>query len=393
LKVLLFDWKTDGHHLEYAGHVARFLAESGDEVVFATLGRGPTPDALNILKTHSDVRDLATSRGWWLIKMWRGVFRALKLAKRERVDVVHFLYLDRSELAILVGTVIHPQRALLFGTLFWPYFVQEEAARKNVAKRLFHHASRRCLGYLLERRVVSGLFVHSDRIRSLIAGVLPGGGSIDQIVVVPDPAKKPRDVSTSEAGALLGLPSETPILLFFGGARREKGPDIFLQALVGLGGEWTAVLVGEAGLVGETESDAYRRLLGEPERLVTRFEHVSEVDADAYFRAADVVVLPYRSDFRGTSGILQRAAASGKPVIATDVGDVGPTVREAGLGTVVPADSVTHLHAALAAFLRQPRSAHRAVASRALEHAAANDWRRLGTIIRATYLKYLEDPG
>ena len=36
MKVLLFDANVDGHHADYASHLARHLIESGDSVTFAT---------------------------------------------------------------------------------------------------------------------------------------------------------------------------------------------------------------------------------------------------------------------------------------------------------------------------------------------------------------------
>jgi glycosyltransferase involved in cell wall biosynthesis len=396
MKVLLFDLDTAGHHLEYASHVARYLREQGDEVLFAMWGKPSAPDASATLDSFSDVRHLArrrssgqTSSATLPIAIWQGAFRCLQLAKREQVDVIHFLYLDRSELAILVATLLRSRPAALFGTLFWPYFVHQDSESNNAVKRLFHGVSERSLSSLLSRDTMRGLFVHSERIKNLIAGRLSDPSLAERIVVVPDPAKQAPDMTSQEARAALRLPSATPIILFFGRARLDKGPDILLQALVGLDGDWITVLAGEPGVVGEIEAETHRRLLGDASRLVTRFGYVPEVDADRYFRAADVVVLPYRRTFRGTSGVLQRAAASGKPVIVTSVGDVGSIVREFGLGTVIPAESPDHLNAALHDFLRLREQVQQDVAPRALEYAKANDWRVLGVTTRATYLSCL----
>jgi glycosyltransferase involved in cell wall biosynthesis len=395
MRVLLFDVDTAGHHLEYAGHVARYLREQGDEVVFATWDKPAVPYESAILDEGVDVRPLvgrrsrgAASPATWAIAVWKGVFRCLRLAEREHVDVVHFLYLDRSELAVLAATLLRPRRAALFGTIFWPYFVRE-GKDDNAVRRLFHRVSEGSLGYLLGRSLISGLFVHSERIKGLVAGQLSNSSLADRIIVVPDPSKRAPVISSQEARAALGFPGATPIILFFGGARLDKGPDIFLQALTGLEGDWIAVLAGQPGVVGETEAENCRGLLADPSRLVTRFEYVPEVDVDRYFRAADVVVLPYRRTFRGTSGVLQRAAASGKPVIVTAVGDVGSTVRDAGLGTVIPPESPSHLTAALRDFLRQRERIQEEVAPRALKYAEASNWRVLGTTMRATYLSCL----
>jgi glycosyltransferase involved in cell wall biosynthesis len=390
LRVLLFDWATDGHHLEYAGHVARYLREAGDVVVFATWnepsGR-PVPG-----EEFDEVRYLASARSdaRWQSVIARSVPKCLALAGRERVDVVHFLYLDRSEIALLASLAWRSRPYALLGTLFWPYFVRENGESVGIAKGLFHGTSSRALAQLLSASRMDGLFVHSERIKKLLLDRFGDRSLSDQIQVVPDPAKDPPKISTAEARAALGLPSQVPLILFFGDARADKGPDILLEALPNLKGSWVAVMAGSPGIVGEEQAGACRGRLADPERLITRFGYIPEEDVDRYFRAADVVVLPYRTSFKGTSGVLLRAAASGRPIIASDVGDVGPTVREARLGMVIPAESPEHLASALQIFFEHRDRVKQEVEPRALTYARANDWRVLGRAIRARYLAALE---
>jgi glycosyltransferase involved in cell wall biosynthesis len=203
--------------------------------------------------------------------------------------------------------------------------------------------------------------------------------------VVPDPAKEPPQITDEQARAALGLPRSDPILLFFGNGRSDKGPDVLLAALPQIRGSWVAVFAGERGVVSDAEVEACRRRLDDPGRVITRFGYVTEADADRYFRAADVVILPYRSSFRGTSGILQRAAASGKPVVATDVGDVGRTVREEGLGFAVPPESPSQLAEAIGRFLDDRGQISFEVGPKSLRYARTHDWRILGSRIRTSY--------
>lgn len=390
LRVLLFDWATSGHHLEYAGHVARFLREAGDVVVFATWkepppGRMPRDD-------FDEVHHLAGARNdtRWQSVIARSTPKCLALARRERVDVVHFLYLDRSEIALLASLGWSRPSYALLGTLFWPYFLHDPGESVGIAKGLFHATSSRALGRLLSKTRMDGLFVHSERIKGLLLDRFGDHSLNDQIQVVPDPANDPPTISRSESRAALDLPSQMPLILFFGDARADKGPDVLLEALPNLKGDWAVIIAGSSGIVGEEQVDACRRRLADPERLITRFGYVPEADVDQYFRAADVVVLPYRTSFKGTSGVLLRAAASGRPIIASDVGDVGPTVREAGLGMVIPAEAPEHLTSALQHFLDRRDQVQLEVAPRALKYAAANDWRTLGRSTRASYLAALE---
>jgi glycosyltransferase involved in cell wall biosynthesis len=55
----------------------------------------------------------------------------------------------------------------------------------------------------------------------------------------------------------------------------------------------------------------------------------------ALFRESHVVVLPYTA-FSSQSGVLHDAYGHGRPVVVSDVGALGETVREDGSGLVVP---------------------------------------------------------
>jgi len=391
VNVLLFDLATGGHHLEYAAHIARYLRRQGDDVTFATSasdGGSLRPEMDEFSRVFFIGGELPTTMvaGAWQILMARGVGKALRLAERERADLVHCLYLDRSELGILASSTFLARQIPLFGSLFWPHFVHGRDERTSALKRVYHAASAAAIVRMLRSGRMHTLFVHSNRTRSHLVRRLGATRVDERVVVVPDPAKAPPPMSRGEARRDLDLPPDAPILLFFGETRPDKGADLLLDAIAG-GGAWTTVIAGESGAVGEAEAEACRRSLREPARLITRFGFVSDDDANRYFRAADAVVLPYRSSFKGTSGVLQRAAASGIPVIATDVGDVGPSVRQAGLGIVVRPGSPDALARALGSFLMHAGEPGEEALARARRYADANSWEVLGERMRRRYLE------
>jgi glycosyltransferase involved in cell wall biosynthesis len=57
------------------------------------------------------------------------------------------------------------------------------------------------------------------------------------------------------------------------------------------------------------------------------------MEVQNYFALADIVILPYQEGT--TSGVLKLALAFGKPVVATDVGDLAEAVKE-GVGILLP---------------------------------------------------------
>jgi glycosyltransferase involved in cell wall biosynthesis len=84
-------------------------------------------------------------------------------------------------------------------------------------------------------------------------------------------------------------------------------------------------------------------------RFVERF--VDGREAAAFFRRADLAVLPYR-EIEG-SGVLATALAFGLPLLLTDVGSF-PEVAATGAAELVAPGDPAALHAALAGLVGDP---------------------------------------
>lgn len=78
----------------------------------------------------------------------------------------------------------------------------------------------------------------------------------------------------------------------------------------------------------------FQPIMGEAARYDIRNRFIEDAEVAQLFLDADIVVLPYTE--ASQSGVLNLAAAFGKPVIVTDVGELRATVQPNGLGIVVP---------------------------------------------------------
>jgi glycosyltransferase involved in cell wall biosynthesis len=78
---------------------------------------------------------------------------------------------------------------------------------------------------------------------------------------------------------------------------------------------------------------AFRPLMGRPDRYDIRNRFIDDAEVAQLFLDADIVILPYTE--ASQSGVLNVAAAFGKPVIVTDVGELRASVEPNGLGMVV----------------------------------------------------------
>jgi glycosyltransferase involved in cell wall biosynthesis len=152
---------------------------------------------------------------------------------------------------------------------------------------------------------------------------------------------------------------EGPVVLFFGLLRPYKGVDVLLEAWRGIGG-------AELWVVGMPRMPLKTlRARSTPSvRLFPRF--VPDAQVPAWFRRADLVVLPYREIDQ--SGVLFTALAFGKPLLLSSAGGF-PEVAETGAAELVVPGDASALHIALQRLLEDsPR--REALAAAAREAAA-----------------------
>lgn len=153
--------------------------------------------------------------------------------------------------------------------------------------------------------------------------------------VMPDPVK-PVEGTTKEAARIeLGIPVEGRYVGCAGGLNRRKGTDLLIQAFAEarpkLRSDDRLLLAGpiSADIRATIEKDHSE--LVQSHQLVTIDRYVTSNEFDMAMAAMDVVATPYPFH-AGSSGIVLRAAAIGRPLIAADVKWMGRTVREFDLG-------------------------------------------------------------
>lgn len=121
--------------------------------------------------------------------------------------------------------------------------------------------------------------------------------------------------------------------LFFGTFRRNKGIEHYLRTIDALDDDASMRFVfagrGDAHLEQQVLESAIR-----DHRVTAEIGYVSAERRAELYSSADVVVMPY-TDLPAQSGVLRDAYASGRPVIASDVGALGATIGADGTGWVV----------------------------------------------------------
>jgi len=153
------------------------------------------------------------------------------------------------------------------------------------------------------------------------------------IAFLPDPCPEDFNGDTQIARRYLGVPSGRRVFLCYGTGARRKGLHLAVAAFRELPPTDPAFLlcVGQQNPTGQT-ADGLKQLEAQGRaQLINRY--VSVAEEKLCFAACDLVLLPYVGHF-GISGVLSQAMAAGKPVIASDEQLLGRLVREHNAGLI-----------------------------------------------------------
>lgn len=191
---------------------------------------------------------------------------------------------------------------------------------------------------------MDGCIVHSRSDEENLEGLFPGRAS--RVLFHPIYDIFPgEDISREAARDRLNLDRQSRIVLYFGLIRPYKGVEILLQACR----ELTDISRLKVLIVGEIYSgkDRIHELINVlPSGLVQLVDrYVPNEEVATWFRAADIVALPYLSATQ--SGIVPIAYRCLRPVIVTRVGGLPDVVSEGESGYIVEPDDPSGLAQAI----------------------------------------------
>ena len=152
---------------------------------------------------------------------------------------------------------------------------------------------------------------------------------------------------------------------------------------------WRGIEDAELWIAGMPRMDISSLLADAPPnvRFVPRF--IGDAELPAYFRRADLVVLPYREIDQ--SGVLFTALAFAKPLLVSEVGGLGD-LAAAGAARTVPAGDAAALHDALSELLGDRLAlAKMADRARAAARPAPTHGRRIAARTLALYESLLSE--
>ena len=211
----------------------------------------------------------------------------------------------------------------------------------------------------------------------------------ERIAVVPPGVEhgffSPGDRASARQAIGFG---EGPLLLFVGRVTPLKNPTLAVETLARLPEARLAVVGGLSGAGGEAEMRSMRAAserLGVAERI-SYVSPKSHRALSSYYRAADAVLIPSRSESFGLVAL--EAAASGTPVVAASVGGLQTLVEHGSTGFLVP-DPDPELYAALASEILEDGSRGAEMGMNAVDLAAGYSWESAGKSLSQVYSEVL----
>ncbi|WP_018639935.1 glycosyltransferase [Parafrankia elaeagni] len=326
---------------DYTLHLREALGHRAD-VWLATVG-----PAAGAAEPTAGPRLIQVAGGWNA----RGVAALAGALRRVAPDVVHVQFAPSAfgySPAVGLLPLLLPTGTRLVTTLHeydwwsWPAHVPDRLWRL-VERRRWWDRETLALAPRSSRVIVTN-GAHANAVRGRL-GVSPRSVPVGANVV-PDPSAD-RPAVRRAARSRLGLPTEAPVLAFFGFVHPVKGLRYLVEALAMLVPEHPGVRLvivgGFASLaLSDPEADAFRRELAGRAReagvadRVLMTGHLPAAEASAVLTAVDIAVLPFTGGVTAKSGALAAVAAHGLPVVVTAADPPDPTLVDARTAVVVP---------------------------------------------------------
>ncbi len=209
----------------------------------------------------------------------------------------------------------------------------------NAGKRDSNDSLFNRLTLRVQYRLADHIFVHTEKMR--VELLQDFGVRSQAITVIPfgiNNAVPQTDLTPKQAKERLGIKENEKSILFFGRIAPYKGLHFLVPAFQRISARdpgYRLIIAGQPKEGSEKYLDDVMRALKSDiglGRVIQKIEFIPDELTEVYFKAADVLALPYAQIFQ--SGVLFLAYSFGLPAIATDVGSFSEDISEGRTGFV-----------------------------------------------------------
>lgn len=354
MKIILYNplGATQGHAQDYVDNICDGLIFHDINLSLVTtsnfeLSRGLS-QFVEVLHTRELSETFGEGRsfvqtikyGYWLIRsVTDSILFLWKVIKRESPDVCMFIggssLLNALVLPFFIANFRNTLFTLTLHNVDLDWKIYRGFSVKKIYKLLQAHATRR----LAKSDML--LHCHGEFMMNKLKNVLKVENSNICYYPVPNIGVK------SFYGPIEELKNDSPILLFFGVIRVDKGLDILCSALAKMiSKKWKLIIAGSAQQVGTNY--VYECIKKLPSnRVVLDLRYFSSDERDDYYRKSSIICLPYRKTFMAQSVVMVDAMRLHKPVITTTCSENGSNTQKYGVGWTCESENVSDLSRAI----------------------------------------------
>jgi D-inositol-3-phosphate glycosyltransferase len=312
-------------------------------------------------------------------------FRLIRYAARTNSKVFHILWLNK--FTHFDRTLLNVYYKLLGKKLIYTAHNVNTGERDGTDSALNRFSLR------LHYKLMDHVFVHTEKMKQQL--IRDFNVNKEKVTVIPfgiNNVTPKTSLTRVAAREKLSLQGEERVVLFFGNIAPYKGLDILISAIAELKKKGSCPKLLIAGKVKDAKWMSYwegiEKLIEEHNLagdILLTIEYIADDEIEIYYKAADIVILPYRHIFQ--SGVLFLAYSFGLPVIVSDVGSLRDDVIEGQTGFVCPPDQAEALAKTISHYFQSDLFANLAVnRERIIEFATEKySWQKIGDITYAVY--------
>lgn len=274
--------------------------------------------------------DLRSDAGLWskIARISKYYLRLIRYAATAEPEIFHILWNNKFETL---------DRTLLM--LYYRFLRKRivlTAHNVNMAKRDSTDTLVNRITLGIQYRLAHHIFVHTEKMKAEL--VEEFGVKEACVTVIPfgiNNSVPNTDLTPHEAKKQLGISEEEKAILFFGRITPYKGLEYLVEAFQQLStadGSYKLIIAGRPDC-SEQYWSALRETIRQnllSDRVHLRSEFIPNEQTEVYFKAADILVLPYREIYQ--SGVLFLGHSFGLPVLTADVGSLKEDIVEGETG-------------------------------------------------------------
>lgn len=389
---------SSGHSLNYSSKLCYSLAKQDVELfLFTSTDYNPTiilgakTINYNIITTEiknntlydKDYKDLLSllKYGLNLIKGTLKVLRKVKaFNKKNEFDVIHIIG-GETLISILFFFINSKQKTQLILTIHNSDFEKNLYRKISRLKGFYKQLVKFVLKYLLFKKF-SKIMVHGEQMKiDLVQQIkIQEEFRIFPINIGLDGNKNLDNIVTRSI-------SQAPKILFFGIIRKDKGLNILLEALKKLThNNFELLIYGKPAEFKVDEIEALVSATGKAESIKLDLRYFDDNEIEEVFTNCDYVILPYLKTFKAQSVVLTLAAAYGRTLICSNIGQNGFDVQKYNLGYTFTAENVDELTKLLQSIIDLDKLPIKDLAPFET-YIKDNNWDSMGQKIYNMYLK------